>query len=89
MPQDKTGDGLVVQIRVLVTVHRSAIKARVAVIRQIKSLLVTAPVRGQGPIYPELTHSTKPHSLRKLGLSDTTCGIRHNSTYIFSHRFGI
>ncbi|GAB3843908.1 IS110 family RNA-guided transposase [Nesterenkonia populi] len=43
LPLAKTGDGLVEQIRVLLTVRRSAIKARVAVIRQIKSLLVTAP----------------------------------------------
>ena len=43
LPRAKTGDGLVEQIRVLLTVRRSVIKARVAVIRQIKSLLVTAP----------------------------------------------
>lgn len=43
LPWAKTGDGLVEQIRVLLTVRRSAIKARVAVIRQIRSLLVTAP----------------------------------------------
>lgn len=43
LPLAKTGDGLVEQIRVLLTVRRSAIKARVAVVRQIKSLLVTAP----------------------------------------------
>ncbi|MCT7294273.1 IS110 family transposase [Rhodococcus sp. PAE-6] len=43
LPQAKTGDGLVEQIRVLLAVRRSAVKARVAVIRQITSLLVTAP----------------------------------------------
>jgi hypothetical protein len=43
LPRAKTGDGLVEQIRVLLTVRRSAIKARVAVIRQIRSLLVAAP----------------------------------------------
>lgn len=43
LPTAKTGDGTVEQIRVVLTVRRSAIKARVAVIRQIKSLLVTAP----------------------------------------------
>lgn len=42
LPQAKTGDGIVEQIRVLLTVRRSAVKARVAVVRQIKSLLVTA-----------------------------------------------
>lgn len=43
LPVAKTGDGLVEQVRVLLTVRRSAVKARVAVIRQVKSLLVTAP----------------------------------------------
>ena len=43
LPIAKTGDGLVEQIRVLLTVRRSAVKARVAVIRQVKSLLITAP----------------------------------------------
>lgn len=43
LPLAKTGDGLVEQVRLLLTVRRSAVKARVAVIRQIKSLLVTAP----------------------------------------------
>lgn len=43
LPAAKSGDGLVEQVRVLLTVRRSAVKARVAVIRQIKSLLVTAP----------------------------------------------
>jgi transposase len=43
LPVAKTGDGVVEQIRVLLTVRRSALKARVAAIRQIKSLLVTAP----------------------------------------------
>lgn len=43
LPRAKTGDGEVEQIRVLLTVRRSAVKARVAVIRQIKSLLITAP----------------------------------------------
>lgn len=43
LPTAKTGEGTVEQIRVLLSVRRSAVKARVAVIRQIKSLLVTAP----------------------------------------------
>lgn len=43
LPIAKTGDGSVEQIRVLLTVRRGAVKARVAVLRQIKSLLVTAP----------------------------------------------
>jgi transposase len=43
LPIAKSGDGIVEQIRVLLTVRRSAIKARVAAIRQIKSLLITAP----------------------------------------------
>ena len=43
LPVAKAGDGVVEQIRVLLTVRRSAINARVAVIRQLKSLLVTAP----------------------------------------------
>lgn len=43
LPLAKTGDGVVEQIRVLLTVRRSAIKARVALTRQIKSLLITAP----------------------------------------------
>lgn len=49
LPLAKTGDGVVEQIRVLVAVRRSAIKARVAVFRQIKALLITAPetVRGR------------------------------------------
>ncbi|STX04975.1 IS110 family transposase [Kocuria rosea] len=44
LPLAKTGEGVVEQIRVLLGVRRSAIKARVAVIRQIKSMLITAPV---------------------------------------------
>ncbi|MFE7632348.1 IS110 family transposase [Kocuria sp. NPDC057446] len=43
LPMAKTGDGVIEQIRVLLAVRRSAIKARVAVIRQIKSMLITAP----------------------------------------------
>ncbi|WP_052133127.1 IS110 family RNA-guided transposase [Kocuria rosea] len=43
LPMAKTGDGVIEQIRVLLGVRRSAIKARVAVIRQIKSMLITAP----------------------------------------------
>ncbi|PKZ37035.1 IS110 family transposase [Kocuria rhizophila] len=43
LPMAKTGEGVIEQIRVLLSVRRSAIKARVAVIRQIKSLLITAP----------------------------------------------
>ncbi|WP_084495534.1 MULTISPECIES: IS110 family transposase [Nocardia] len=43
LPIAKSGDGMVEQIRVLLTVRRRAIKARVAAIRQIKSLLITAP----------------------------------------------
>lgn len=43
LPLAKTGDGDVEQIRVLLGVRRSAVKARVAVIRQIKSMLITAP----------------------------------------------
>lgn len=48
LPMAKTGDGVIEQIRVLLGVRRSAIKARVAVIRQIKSMLITAP-RRSGP----------------------------------------
>ncbi|MFE7631028.1 transposase [Kocuria sp. NPDC057446] len=43
LPVAKTGDGRVEQIRVLLTVRRSAMKARVAALRQIQSLLITAP----------------------------------------------
>lgn len=43
LPLAKTGEGLVEQVRVLSTIRRSAVKARVAVIRQIKSLLVIPP----------------------------------------------
>ena len=43
LPIAKSGDGIVEQIRVSLTVRRSAIKARVAAFRQIKSLLITAP----------------------------------------------
>lgn len=43
LPLAKTGEGVVEQIRVILTVRRSAIKARVALVRQIKSLLITAP----------------------------------------------
>ncbi|MEX5271546.1 IS110 family transposase [Kocuria sabuli] len=43
LPMAKTGAGIIEQIRVLLGVRRSAIKARVAVIRQIRSMLITAP----------------------------------------------
>lgn len=43
LPRAKTGEGVIEQIRVLLGVRRSAIKARVAVIRQIQSMLITAP----------------------------------------------
>ena len=43
LPIAKTADGPVEQIRVLLTVRRSAMKARVAAYRQITSLLITAP----------------------------------------------
>lgn len=43
LPLAKTSDGPVEQIRVLMAVRRSAMKARVAAHRQITSLLVTAP----------------------------------------------
>ncbi|MCF8609006.1 IS110 family transposase [Gordonia sp. HY285] len=43
LPFAKTSDGPVEQIRMLMIVRRSAMKARVAAIRQLKSLLVTAP----------------------------------------------
>lgn len=43
LPLAKTGEGVVEQIRVILTVRRSAIKARVALVRQIRSLLITAP----------------------------------------------
>ncbi|MDZ4235795.1 MAG: transposase [Dietzia sp.] len=48
LPLAKTGDGHVEQIRVLLAVRRSAVKARIAVIRQIKSMLVTALERPSG-----------------------------------------
>lgn len=43
LPVAKTSDGPVEQIRVLMAVRRSAMKARVAAHRQITSLLITAP----------------------------------------------
>lgn len=43
LPIVKTGEGLVEQIRSLLIVRRSAMKSRVAALRQIKSLLITAP----------------------------------------------
>lgn len=43
LPVAKTADGPVEQVRVLMAVRRSAMKARVAAHRQITSLLVTAP----------------------------------------------
>jgi len=43
LPIAKTSDGPVEQIRVLMAVRRSAMKARVAAHRQIASLLITAP----------------------------------------------
>lgn len=43
LPHAKNGDGHTEQIRVLLATRRSAIKARIAAARQIKSLLVTAP----------------------------------------------
>lgn len=43
LPVAKTADGPVEQIRVLMAVRRSAMKARVAAHRQITSLLITAP----------------------------------------------
>lgn len=43
LPIPKDGDGLVEQVRVLLAVRRSAVKARTALLRQVKSLLVTAP----------------------------------------------
>lgn len=49
LPVAKTSDGPVEQIRVLMAVRRSAMKARVAAYRQITSLLITAPdqIRGR------------------------------------------
>lgn len=43
LPIPKTGDGTVEQIRHLLLVRRSAVKARHAAAQQIKNLLVTAP----------------------------------------------
>lgn len=43
LPVAKAADARVEQIRVLLVVRRSAMKARVAALRQIKSLLITAP----------------------------------------------
>jgi transposase len=43
LPIAKTSDGPVEQIRVLMAVRRSAMKARIAAHRQITSLLITAP----------------------------------------------
>lgn len=43
LPVAKSSDGPVEQIRVLMAVRRSAMKARVAAVRQLKSLLITAP----------------------------------------------
>ncbi len=43
LPTVKDGNGVVEQIRVLLATRRSAVKARTAVIRQMRSILVTAP----------------------------------------------
>ncbi len=43
LPIPKDGDGVVEQIRVVLSVRRSAVKARANTMRQIKSLLVSAP----------------------------------------------
>lgn len=43
LPVAKTGDGHVEQIRVLLAARRSAMKVPVAALRQVKSLLITAP----------------------------------------------
>lgn len=43
LPVPKNGDGVVEQIRVLLSVRRSAMKARSSAMHQIKSLMVTAP----------------------------------------------
>lgn len=43
LPIAKSGDGAVEQIRVLLLVRRSAVKSRVAAMRQVKAILVTAP----------------------------------------------
>ncbi|WP_084127784.1 IS110 family transposase [Demequina sp. NBRC 110055] len=43
LPIPKDGDGVVEQIRALLSVRRSAVKARASAMQQIKSLLVTAP----------------------------------------------
>lgn len=43
LPTAKTTDGTIEQVRALLVVRRSAVKARTAAMRQIKSLLVTAP----------------------------------------------
>lgn len=43
LPTPKDGDGVVEQIRALLVVRRSAVKARACAMRQIKALLVTAP----------------------------------------------
>ena len=48
LPLAKTSDGPVEQIRVLMAVRRSAMKARVAAYRQITSLLITAPDQLRG-----------------------------------------
>lgn len=43
LPVAKTGDGAVEQVRILLAARRSAVKARTAALRQIGSLLITAP----------------------------------------------
>lgn len=74
LPQAKTGDGIVEQIRVLLTVRRSAVKARVAVVRQIKSLLVTA---SEG-------HQDSVGQIQRASSDRQTCGYQARR----SHRLG-
>ncbi|MCG2801808.1 MAG: IS110 family transposase [Cellulomonas sp.] len=85
LPVPKDCDGLVEQIRVLLTVRRSAVKARTALLRQIKSLLVTAP----DPIRVRWAHATstddlitalaatRPHPATHDVAAATNQGLRH------------
>ena len=66
LPVAKSSDGPVEQIRVLMAVRRSAMKARVAAVRQLKSLLITAP----DPVRTRFTDMDGDH------LIDTLAGTR-------------
>lgn len=83
LPIAKTANGSVEQIRVLLTVRRSAMKARVAAIRQIKSLLITAPetIRARwshldGETLIEAIATTRPGNSTETVATTTGHGLR-------------